>query len=163
MGRHRSRDRPLVGQAGSGGGGRPDDHQTTQDGQESAYGRSGFRDRPALREWRKAQIEERLRAGEAWEAGEWVASDQLGRPINPEYLTRRFQEIAGGVGLPSITVKQLRHSHATALLAAGEAPKVVQERLGHSSISVTMDIYASVLPGMQRQAIDRLAAMMSER
>lgn len=114
----------------------------------------------ALREWRKAQLEERLRAGEAWQAGEWVATDQIGRPSNPEYLSRRFGEIAASAGLPPITVKQLRHSHATALLAAGEAPKVVQERLGHSSISVTMDIYASVLPGMQRQAIDRLAALM---
>lgn len=114
----------------------------------------------ALKEWRKAQLEERLRAGEAWQAGEWVASDQLGRPTNPEYLSRRFGEIAAGAGLPSITVKQLRHSHATALLAAGESPKVVQERLGHASIQTTLDIYSAVLPNMQRRAIDRLAAFM---
>lgn len=114
----------------------------------------------ALREWRKAQLEERLRAGQAWTAGEWVASDQLGRPSNPEYLSRRFGEITASAGLPRITVKQLRHSHATALLAAGIHPKIVQERLGHSSIMVTLDIYSSVVPGMQAEAIDRLAAMM---
>ncbi len=114
----------------------------------------------ALRAWRKAQLEERLRAGEAWEPGEWVAADQLGRAINPEYVSRRFGEIVEAAGLPPITVKQLRHSHATALLAAGENPKLVQQRLGHSSISVTLDIYASVLPGHQREAIDRLAAMI---
>lgn len=117
----------------------------------------------ALKEWRKAQLEERLRVGEAWAAGEWVSSDQLGRPSNPEYLSRRFGEIAASADLPRITVKQLRHSHATALLAAGESPKVVQERLGHASITTTLDIYSAVLPNMQRQAIDRLAAMMEEK
>jgi integrase len=115
----------------------------------------------ALREWRRAQLEERLRAGEAWHAGEWVASDEIGRPSNPEYITRRFSEIAWETGLPPITVKQLRHSHATALLVAGESPKVVAERLGHSSISVTLEIYSAVLPTMQKAAIDRLAGMMA--
>ena len=60
-------------------------------------------------------------------------------------------------------VKGLRHAHATALLRAGVHPKVVQERLGHSSISVTIDIYSSVLPGMQREAVERLASMMGMR
>lgn len=50
-------------------------------------------------------------------------------------------------------------SFATALLAAGESPKVVQERLGHSSISVTLDLYSAVLPNMQREAVERLAEM----
>lgn len=99
-------------------------------------------------------------ADEAWEPGEWVAADQLGRPTNPEYLTRRFREIAAAASLPPVTVKQLRHSHATALLAAGENPKIVQERLGHASIQTKLDIYSAVLPNMQRQAIDRLAAFM---
>lgn len=117
----------------------------------------------ALKEWRKTQIEERLRAGEVWAPGEWVSSDQIGRPSNPEYVSRRFGEIVTAANLPRITVKQLRHSHATALLAAGESPKVVQERLGHASITTTLDIYSAVLPNMQRQAIDRLAAMMDGR
>lgn len=57
-------------------------------------------------------------------------------------------------------MKGLRHAHATALLRAGAHPKVVQERLGHSSISVTMDIYSSVLSGMQREAVEKLAKTM---
>ena len=65
-----------------------------------------------------------------------------------------------GAGSPPTDVKGLRHAHATALLRAGAHPKIVQELLGHSSISVTMDIYSSVLPGMQREAIERLASMM---
>ncbi|MGI8516939.1 MAG: tyrosine-type recombinase/integrase [Acidimicrobiia bacterium] len=57
-------------------------------------------------------------------------------------------------------MRQLRHSHATALLAAGEHPKIEQERLGHSSISITLDTYSAVLPNMQREAVERLAQMM---
>ncbi|MFC9560086.1 tyrosine-type recombinase/integrase [Agromyces sp. NPDC056965] len=52
----------------------------------------------------------------------------------------------------------MRHTHATLLLELGEHPKVVQERLGHSTITTTMNIYSHVTPTMQRNAIDRLAA-----
>jgi integrase len=110
-----------------------------------------------LKEWRKRQQEERLRAGEAWTAGEWIATNEIGEPLRPDYLGRRFSELAARLGLRHVPVKQLRHSHATALLASGEHPKVVQERLGHSSISVTLDIYSAVLPNMQRDAVERLA------
>ncbi len=89
--------------------------------------------------------------------------DELGRPWRPDTLTRMFQSAARAAGAPRTDVKGLRHAHATALLRAGVHPKVVQERLGHSSISVTMDIYSSVLPGMQREAIEKLASMMGER
>ncbi len=58
--------------------------------------------------------------------------------------------------LPSMTMRQPRHSHATALVRAGVHPKVVQERLGHSNIGMTLDIYGSVLPTMQREAVERL-------
>ena len=113
-----------------------------------------------LKRWEVAQLEERLRAGTAWEPGEWVFTDELGAPWRPDGLTRRFVKAAKAAGLPDTDVKGLRHAHATALLRAGVHPKVVQERLGHSSISVTMDIYSSVLPGMQREAVERLASMM---
>lgn len=59
--------------------------------------------------------------------------------------------------LTRITLKGLRHTHATLLLELGEHPKVVQERLGHSTITTTMNIYSHVTPTMQRTAIDRLA------
>lgn len=116
-----------------------------------------------LREWRRRQLEERLRAGEAWEPEEWVFSDELGRMLRPDGLDRRFRRLAEAAGLRPITFRQLRHSHATALLAAGEHPKVVQERLGHSSINVTLDIYSAVLPNMQREAVERLAHMFDRR
>ncbi|MCH8983829.1 MAG: site-specific integrase [Acidobacteria bacterium] len=113
-----------------------------------------------LRRWKVAQLEERLRAGTAWESGEWLFTNEIGQPVNPEWVGKRFRRLIADAGLPIITMRQLRHSHATALLKAGVHPKVVQERLGHSSISVTMDIYSSVLPGMQREAVERLATMM---
>jgi len=60
--------------------------------------------------------------------------------------------------LPRITLKGLRHTHATLLLELGEHPKIVQERLGHSTITTTMNIYSHVTPTMQRAAVDRFAA-----
>lgn len=113
-----------------------------------------------LRRWKVAQLEERLRAGTAWEPGEWMFSNELGAPLRPDALTLAFVRKVKALGLPATDIKGLRHAHATALLRAGTHPKVVQERLGHSSISVTMDIYSSVLPGMQREAVEKLAAMM---
>ncbi|MGX0105523.1 integrase [Kocuria palustris] len=62
--------------------------------------------------------------------------------------------------LPRITIHELRHSHATHLLQAGVQPKIVQERLGHASISITMDTYSHVLPSMQRQAVERLDQLL---
>jgi integrase len=115
-----------------------------------------------LRRWKVAQLEERLRAGTAWEPGDWCFTNEIGAPHRPDAITRRFGAAVLTAGLPATDVKGLRHAHATALLRAGVHPKVVQERLGHSSIQVTMDIYSAVLPGMQREAVDRLAALMAQ-
>ncbi len=60
-------------------------------------------------------------------------------------------------GLPALTLHGMRHTHASLLLEAGVSPKVVQERLGHSTITTTMDTYAHVTPTMQRAAADRFA------
>jgi integrase len=59
---------------------------------------------------------------------------------------------APGEGFPHLTLHGLRHAHATLALTAGVNPKVVSERLGHSTIAVTMDTYSHVLPGMQEEA-----------
>ena len=113
-----------------------------------------------MRAWRKAQLEERIKVGAGWPAGEWVFTDEVGEPYRPDTITRIFVKASKTAGLPPTDIKGLRHAHATAMLRAGVHPKVVQERLGHSSISVTMDIYSSVVPGMQREAVEKLAAMM---
>ena len=120
--------------------------------------------RDALKAWKVAQLEEQLRAGAAWGGGNgWIFTNEIGEPIYPEYVGKRFAKLCAGLDLPKITMRQLRHSHATALLAAGTNPKIVQERLGHSSIKVTMDIYSSVLPTMQREAVEKLVELMKRR
>jgi integrase len=111
-----------------------------------------------LRSWRRRQLEERLQAGEGWEPGDWVFTDEIGRPWRPDHITKTFTRTVGSVGLLPTDIKGLRHAHATALLKAGTHPKVVQERLGHASIKITLDIYSSVVPGIQRHAIERLPA-----
>ena len=60
--------------------------------------------------------------------------------------------------LPQIRLHDLRHSHATHLLAAGVHPKIAQERLGHSSVGITLDMYSHVLPGMQEDAVAKVDA-----
>lgn len=111
----------------------------------------------ALREHRRLQLEERLRAGTAWSPGAWCFTNEIGEPLRPDWAGKRFSTLVEAAGLRAISMRQLRHSHATALLAAGEHPKIVQERLGHSSISITLDTYSAVLPNMQREAVERLA------
>jgi integrase len=81
-----------------------------------------------------------------------VFSHPDGRPFRPNSVTRAFQAIADSVGLRGARLHDLRHAHATILLQEGVHPKIVQERLGHSSVSTTLDIYSHVIPGLQEAA-----------
>ena len=101
----------------------------------------------------------RIRAGAAWEDGDWVVTDEMGVALRPDRLSKEFRRTIEGHELRRIPFRQLRHTHATALLMSGAHPKVVQERLGHSSVSVTLDTYSAVLPIMQMHAIEDLARM----
>jgi integrase len=119
----------------------------------------------ALREHRVAQLEARLRAGPAWEDSGLVFTTAAGRPIHPGDIRRALKAVLSRAGLGPLRFHDLRHSHATMLLVAGENPRVVQERLGHSQISLTLQTYSHVLPDLQRQAaekIDRLLGNSSE-
>ena len=64
--------------------------------------------------------------------------------------------------MKKIRLHDLRHSHATHMLAAGVHPKIAQERLGHSSVSVTIDLYSHILPGMQAEAVSLVDAAMKD-
>lgn len=100
---------------------------------------------------------EKLRAGANWRGLDLVFTNQLGGPIEKQNLIRRsFRPLLERAGLPPIRFHDLRHSAATLLLAEGVHPKVVQERLGHANISVTMDIYSHVFPSLQEDAAKRL-------
>ena len=75
-----------------------------------------------------------------------------GSPIHPDLISQTFERLLAKLDLPRIRHHDLRHTHATILLQQGVNPKVVSERLGHASVSFTMDVYQHVLPGMQAQA-----------
>lgn len=114
----------------------------------------------ALREHRAAQLEERLKAGSLWEDNDLVFPNHVGRPMERQNVAKRsFKPLLQRAGLPKVRFHDLRHSAATLLLALGEHPKVVQERLGHATIGVTMDVYSHVMPDMQRQAAAKLDAL----
>jgi integrase len=96
-----------------------------------------------------------------------VLGDQEGRHLHPERFTRTFgAEVArcrkalGGSAVPVIRLHDLRHTHATLLLLAGVPVHVVSERLGHASPVITMQVYAHVLPGSQREAAELFASLV---
>jgi integrase len=79
------------------------------------------------------------------------------------FLRQVFKPLLRRAGLPEARFHDLRHTHATLLLAQGVHPKVVQERLGHSQISLTMDTYSQVLPTLQREAAEKLDDLLGKK
>jgi integrase len=86
----------------------------------------------------------------------------VGRPINPSnLLIRSFRSLLERADLPKIRFHDLRHTAATLLLGEGIHPKVVSEMLGHSTITITLDLYSHVTPIMQQQAADALDSLLA--
>ncbi|MBI4334210.1 MAG: tyrosine-type recombinase/integrase, partial [Chloroflexi bacterium] len=83
-----------------------------------------------------------------------VFSTVEGKPLRPNTITRAWETLAARCGLKVIRLHDARHTHASLMLKWGIHPKVVQERLGHSSIEMTMDIYSHLMPGLQQAAAD---------
>ena len=84
----------------------------------------------------------------------------MGAPLRPNALAPRFRRLIEDAEVPKIRFHDLRHTSATRLLANGEHPKVIAERLGHHDVGVTLNRYSHVTPDMQRQAADRLDALV---
>lgn len=110
-----------------------------------------------LRAHRAAQNAERLVLGDAWTDSGLVFTREDGAALHPETLTRSFTRLAKAAGLPTIRLHDLRHTSASLALAAGVAMKVVSERLGHSSTTITADTYTHVLPAVAQDAATRIA------
>lgn len=85
----------------------------------------------------------------------WVFH-HVGDPIYPSELSRRFQTDVKKSGILPIRFHDMRHTHATLLLSMGVNPKVVAERLGHSTVITTLDTYSHVMPSMQKEVAERL-------
>ncbi len=112
----------------------------------------------ALRHHRAVQAQQRLAAGPAWIDTGLVFTQVDGSDIHPETVSRSFRYRIKRDGLPKIRLHDLRHSWATAALAAGVPPKVVSDRLGHSTVAFTLDCYVHVLPSQDQDAADTVAA-----
>lgn len=114
----------------------------------------------ALRQHRVRQLETKLRAGPLWQDHDYVFCTLTGTYLRPNHVVDEFKKLLKKAGLPGIRFHDLRHSAATLLLSLGVHAKVVQEMLGHTQISMTMDIYSHVLPSMQQDAVSRLNELL---
>ncbi|MFH7595086.1 site-specific integrase [Streptomyces racemochromogenes] len=116
-----------------------------------------------LRWHRMRQAEIRAKAGESWQDSGHVFVTRNGRPVEPRNVYRSFTRIAQTAGLRVIRLHDARHGTATLLTAAGVAPRVVMEILGHSQISVTMNVYTHVVQDTQREAISHMDRLLKRR
>jgi integrase len=114
----------------------------------------------ALHRHRARQATERLALGPIWNNNELVFTNEVGQPLPGTTIYReRFLPLCRHAGVPTIRFHDLRHTAATLLLLQGVNAKVVSEMLGHASVTITLNLYAHVLPDMQKDAaaaIDRL-------
>ena len=117
----------------------------------------------ALRRARVRQLQERLIVGPAYRDNGLIFATALGTPIFHSNLRRAFGRMVTRVGVGPLRFHDLRHTHASLLLARGVHPKIVSERLGHASISITLDTYSHVLPGLQEDAVRDLDAWLAGR
>ncbi len=116
-----------------------------------------------LDQHRVRQSEARLKVGAAWQDHDYVFCTSIGTHLNP---TRDVLDVLKSLlekaGLPNIRFHDLRHSSATMLFGMKVHPKIVQELLGHSQISITMDIYSHVLPTMQEETMSKINEALQE-
>ena len=105
---------------------------------------------------RRRQKERRLALGEAWHENHLVCAGDTGDPWPPSKFSQAYHVFCRHVGV-HVRFHDLRHSHASQLIRTGAPAKVVQERLGHSSAGFTLSVYGHLLPGMQADAVSKLA------
>jgi len=115
-----------------------------------------------LKAYKKRQAQEKLLLGEAYQDNGLVFCKEDGTPLDPREFTKRFQRHLEKAGLPKVRLHDLRHTHASLLLTRGVHPKVVQERLGHSSITMTLDLYSHLTPGLQEAAAATLNGLLNK-
>lgn len=113
-----------------------------------------------LQQHRVRQAATRLAMGPAWTDHDLVFARNDGEPLHPDFVSQTFDRLVATSGLPRIRLHDLRHTHATLALTAGIHPKVVSERLGHSTVSITLDTYSHVTPALQSGVADAVAAMV---
>lgn len=109
-----------------------------------------------LREARIQYMEDALAYGKGFQNLGFIIRQADGSPIMPNSMTRKWSRFVKRIGLEKIRLHDLRHSNATALIQAGVNPRVVQQRLGHSDVNITLNTYTHVLPEMDVDAAAKL-------
>jgi len=113
-----------------------------------------------LREHMACQQEARQIAGSNWQENDLIFSSPTGNPLHSRYVYQDFKNMLKKAGLPDMRFHDLRHTAATLMLQQGIHPKIVQECLGHSDISLTLNTYSHVLPSMQEDAAEKMGELM---
>lgn len=116
-----------------------------------------------LRWHRLRQREAFERTGVTWSESGYIFATRNGRPVEPRNVYRSFTRVAADAGLRVVRLHDARHGTATLLTAAGVAPRVIMEILGHSQISITMDVYTHVVQDTQREAISHMDRLLKRR
>ena len=106
------------------------------------------------------QLDEQREWEEAWTDSGQVFTTENGEALDPESVSRYWRRAVKQSLLPPIRLHDLRHTHATLALQAGIHPKVVSERLGHATVSITLDTYSHAVPAMQEEAAERIAGLV---
>jgi len=109
-----------------------------------------------LKKHREIQSKQKTEAGKKWQENDLLFPSTIGTPLDPRNIAKHFENLLKEIKIPRVRFHDLRHTAATLMLQRGIHPKVVQERLGHSSISLTLDTYSHVIPSMQGDAADEI-------
>jgi integrase len=106
------------------------------------------------------QLTEQQQWGDAWVETGLVFTGENGAALDPESVSRYWRQAVKRSLLPPIRLHDLRHTHATLALQAGIHPKVVSERLGHATVSITLDTYSHAIPALQEEAAALIAGLV---
>ena len=121
----------------------------------------GERDIEKLKQHVHIQEEMKAFAGDRWQENGLIFPSMKGTLLNPYNIYHTFKEFAKKARLPEIRLHDLRHTAATLMLKQGVHPKIMQERLGHSDITLTLNTYSHVLPTMQNEAAAKLDELLT--
>jgi len=116
-----------------------------------------------LREHHEKQTLDRAMLGISLKDDDLVFSGLEGKPLLPNSVTHAWIKLVRRTGLKGVRLHDARHSHASLMLKAGTHPKIVQERLGHSSVTITLDTYSHIAPGLQEAAAESFDKLLNGR
>jgi integrase len=114
-----------------------------------------------LKEHHKRQITEKDKMGDQWDQNDLLFPSLNGKPIHQRNLVRKFKKVLNESGLREIRFHDLRHTAASLMLNHGVPTIIVSKRLGHSKVSITLDTYGHLLPGMQQETANFIDGLVT--